>query len=214
MKAFKFFALAGIVSLVARELASPSPEFHLLNASSLDAVDKDLQLSNFTNASASDTNQLVHTLAISKAEWDDVACRGKKFFFAMTRGSAQGTRYINSLTTSWDGNVEDDMLDWAWDGWNSEDYWCDFEDDGLGTALKALDISLNVGGEGDNKCFSAWHYDSPTVIPDEEDYMPAKADQHYHPLEDPSKEKKRVSRVPPTNLLPTRRSRLYGTTQN
>jgi hypothetical protein len=103
MKAFKLFALASLCSLVASERAPPSPDFQLLNASALD--DKDIQLSNFSLANTLDPDQPVHTLAVSNAEWDDVVCRGRKLFLAMTRDGTQGTRYINPLTSSWDGNL-------------------------------------------------------------------------------------------------------------
>jgi hypothetical protein len=93
------------------------------------------------------------------------------------------------------------MEDWVWDGWNPEDSWCEnFKEDGMGTAFHALGIRLD---EDDNKCFSATHYDSPIVILDKDDQTPAKADQYYHPFEDPNKEKKRVSQFFPTNMLPT-----------
>jgi hypothetical protein len=150
-------------------------------------------------------------LAVREAFWNDVVCRGRKLFLAMTRDSTQGTTFLNPLTTSWNDDLEQELIDWAWDGWIPENAWCDFKDFGLGTALQALGISINPGeNRGNNKCFTANHFDSPSIIDDEyDDVMPAIADQKYYPYGDPSKGMKRVIRVLPTNLLPTPTSRPY-----
>jgi hypothetical protein len=103
MRAFNLFLIAAIVSLVASDLAPPSPESNALNASAL---------------------EVVHISAVSDADWNNCLCRDRKLFLAITRDSTQGTRYINPLTTPWQGDLVQEMEDWTWDCWNPEDSWC------------------------------------------------------------------------------------------
>ncbi|KAI4682266.1 uncharacterized protein J4E88_005156 [Alternaria novae-zelandiae] len=96
--------------------------------------------------------------------------KSQKLFLAMTRDGNQGTRYIDPLSSKWDGNLEKEGLAWAWDLWEDEDSWCAFGFHGMTTSFKALDISdKSLSEGGDNQCFGAFHYNSPAVLFDPKD---------------------------------------------
>jgi hypothetical protein len=202
MKAYKFFSIAALVALVTSERSVPSPKSLPVNISSLNTANKNIYLANITITSGAEPNQLVHTSATSDADWQNSVCRGRKLFLVMTRDSDQGTRYIDPLTTPWDGDLEEEMVSWGWDNWVKEDGWCDFDKEGLTPALKGLGISdTSVRKGGENTCWSAFHNDGPGVlfdpygpdyIDDSDDEMLARDDQYYM---DPNGHKKRVSQV-------------------
>ncbi|CAI9628672.1 unnamed protein product [Alternaria burnsii] len=118
----------------------------------------------------------------------------------MTRDASQGTRYINPLSTPWDGDLEKEMVEWGWDNWQEHKGWCNFKENGLSPALKALGISdQHVDDKGDNQCWVANHFDGPGVlfnpddpeyIDDSDDEMLAMDDQYYM---DPNGQRKRCT---------------------
>ena len=94
------------------------------------------------------------------------------------------------------------MVEWGWDNWQEHKGWCNFKDNGLSPALKALGISYqHLDDKVDNQCWVANQFDGPGVlfnpddpndIDDSDDEMPAMDDQYYM---DPNGQRKRVSRI-------------------
>ena len=80
----------------------------------------------FAGYNPADPGFVIHASAISDEEYEKAVCRGQKLFLAMTRDGNQGTRYIDPLSSKWDGNLEKEGLAWAWDLWEDEDSWCAF----------------------------------------------------------------------------------------
>ncbi|RYN36973.1 hypothetical protein AA0112_g4446 [Alternaria arborescens] len=185
-------------TLVASERSVSFPESPLVNISSLNTADQDTYPADITITSDTDSERLVHTSATKDADWDKSVCRGRKLVVAMTRDASQGTRYINPLFTQWDGDLEKEMVDRGWDNWQEHRGWCDFKDNGLSPALKALGIGYqHVDDKVDNQCWVANHSDGPGVlfnpddpddIDDSDDEMPAMDDQYYM---DPNGQRKR-----------------------
>ncbi|CAN9087904.1 unnamed protein product [Alternaria alternata] len=200
MKAYKPLFVAALGTLVTSERSVSSPESPLVNISSLNTADQDTYPADITIASGTNPDQLVHTSAIKDIDWDKSVCRGRKLLLAMTRDASQGTRYINPLFTPWDGDLEKEMVEWGWDNWQEHKGWCNFKDNGLSPALKALGISdQHVDDKGDNQCWVANHFDGPGVlfnpddpddIDDSDDEMLAMDDQYYM---DPNGQRKRCT---------------------
>jgi hypothetical protein len=201
MKIYKLLFVAELGALVKSERFVSSPESPVVNISSLDTAGQDTYRADITIVSGAEPDQLVQTSAIEDVDWDKSVCRGHKLLLAMTRDASQGTRYINPLFTPWDGDLEKEMEQWGWDNWQEHKGWCNFKDNGLSPALKALGISdQHVDDKGDNQCWVANHLDGPGVldpddpddIDDSDDEMLAMDDQYYM---DPNGQRKRVSRI-------------------
>jgi hypothetical protein len=169
MKTFDLLSFMGLVSHVATEQLNPwrdspwnisAPRLPSRNALPID----------FAASNPVEPGFLVHTSEISDEEYSKTVCRGTKLFLAMTHDGNQGTRYINPLASPWDGNLEKEGLEWAWDLWEEEDAWCTFNEEGLSSAFKSLGISdKSVDDGGDNMCYSAFHYNSPAILFDPKD---------------------------------------------
>jgi hypothetical protein len=107
------FSFAGLFSIIASELVIPTRQSPPLNVSVDLNTNKDIYASNFGVSNPKDFNNLVHTSAISDADYQKAVCRGQRLFLAMTKDSSQGTRYINPLNSPWDGDLEEEGLNWA-----------------------------------------------------------------------------------------------------
>ena len=111
--------------------------------------------------------------------WFDSQCRGAKLMFASTQNPPEAIRFVNPLTSQWDGDMKHELAAWGYkEDTSNPDTECEIG--AIQPMLDALGISkINSLHGGPNHCFSVEHGDSDIVEKDPNGRLPPREDQYY-----------------------------------
>lgn len=123
------------------------------------------------------------------ADWTANVARGRKLMAAMKGTDAEAAtiwKMGETAKSSFDGDLKKEMRDW---GWNDDpekqkkelDKQCDFVAyHKIGRCFEELGLgSQSKGAGGSNECFTAEHWDGPTVEKNLLGRLPKPKDQRY-----------------------------------
>ncbi|CAN9224458.1 unnamed protein product [Alternaria sp. RS040] len=126
-----------------------------------------------------DDNDDGYTNPATDKAWFESQCRGAKLMFASTQNPPEAIRFVNPLTSPWDGDMKHELATWGYkEDVSDPDGECEIG--ALQPMLDELKLSKvnNLHG-GPNHCFSVFHADSDIVEKDPQGRMPPRKKQYY-----------------------------------